>query len=43
MPTAVLVNSSDRIQSYGEPMRRDHMEAVLGSEEPAAAASGNHR
>lgn len=42
VPTAVLINSDDRIQSYGEPMRRDHMEAVLGSEEPAVA-SGSHR
>lgn len=38
VPSAVLINSQDRIQSYGEPMRRDHMEAMLGSGEPAVAA-----
>jgi peroxiredoxin len=42
VPMAVLINSEDRIQSYGEPLPREQMEAIFGTPEQAAI-SGSHQ
>lgn len=37
VPTAVLIDQSDRIQSYGHPLRREELEGMLESREGTAA------